>query len=286
MTKRTVVSDEQIRSMLASRTGAANVTDLLDEIGRRSASTPQIRTRGARPMRQLGVVGALGATVLIIALVVTGRLLPAVGSPAVIHPNASPGAPRLSAGRWITSTLRPPIAFSVPEHLWTATSETPLRLSLATFLASTATAGDVSFAWLTGTYAAPCAAGAAGSTTAWHGSTAQDFMTWLRGVSPVDPGSPSPVSIAGHPGLEVEFSVPPGTEARCPAVALTHELALGPDGSTDGSIAVPLGTDRVRIAAVVIDSRTLIVVTDTSDPVHFGEIAAVADALIQTVEVR
>ncbi len=307
MTDRDKVTDARIRAYLASRTAQVHAGDLLDEIGRRSASVGQVAaSRSARPAR----TSLAMALALIVVLAVGIGLLRPMGilgpgaSPApsvrpggilgpspsiqMIHPSATLGAPALGAGMWRPSTLAPPITFMVPGGVWVPAMDTPRELSLTAFLARSATAGALSFAWLPSVYTDPCQKGEAGPLRSWVGETPAAFIAWLKSVSPVDPGSPRPVSVGGYSGLEVTFTAPARTDLAC-AGAPDHALTLGPNGGSEiGATAVglPIDNDRVRVAAVVVNGTTFLAITSTADPIQFDVVATAADAVIASLAFR
>lgn len=303
MTDQNELIDARIREFLASRTPQVHAGDLLDEIGRRSASVGQVAaSRSARPAR---TSVAMALALIVVLAVGIGLLRPAgilgpgasanptvrpsatLGpSPSVqvIRPNASLGAPALGSGMWRPSTLAPPITFTVPGRVWVAAADDPREFTLTTFFASPPTSGALRFAWLSSVYADPCQKGQASSLRPWIDQTPEAFIVWLRSVSPVDPGAPTPISIGGYAGLEVTFTAPPRTDLACPG-APDHVLTLGPNGGSGlvTAVGLPIDDNRVRVAAVSVNGATFLAITFTDDPVRFDVIATAADPVIATI---
>jgi hypothetical protein len=120
--------------------------------------------------------------------------------------------------------------------------------------------------------------GYAGNTS-WPigGGDPQAFITWLQGQLPANLSAPRPTTIAGRPGLEVD--VRPTTDLRqtCDYGFLLTDVGL--NGSPNW-VEIPIDGRTVRLAAIVVSGKLVVVMTAGAWTRQFGDITGDADAVI------
>jgi hypothetical protein len=258
----------------------------------------------AGPSRRVrSILAPVGiAAVLIAAIVGIGLTNQPTGVPGgVASPSASsspalaicpvPSAtsvPRPSVGpcRYLTTAFQPALALELGDG-WTIVSDSPTELSLRAPIAGSSTheTGTLTIAALDNVAVDTClAAGDAGKTRPWAPSTPangpQELMDWIENSSGLPHSPPVPVTIDGRAGLETDISPGVGSLASCGGIGFLAKL--GPDDQT----LQLRENEALRIAAIVVGDRTVIVATHVPRAVLLENFASAVEPLLGSLTFR
>jgi hypothetical protein len=255
---------------------------------RRSGSIPPFRI----------LLAPVGVVVVILALV--GLSLfdrPAIG-PGAASPSPSPATecagppisgsppPLLSPCQYRSSAFQPSLELQIGAG-WATVVDTDRELTFQTGLGATPRpeVGTLTIATIDDVAVNPCGpSGSAGPTRPWTPAAPADgpqaFMDWIDSGSGVPHSPPSPVTIAGHAGLVTTLSAGVGSLQPCGGVAYLSDLG------TPGRRLQIRENEAMRVAAIVVGDRTVVVVTHVSRAVLLGDFATTADGVIGTLVFR
>ena len=182
------------------------------------------------------------------------------------------------------------MAFQLPVGLtfgtgWTSVVDAPRELTFRTPIAGAADAevGTVTFAILDNVSVDTCRpSGSAGPTVPWSPATPaagpQALMDWIDASSGVPHDPPRAVTIDGIAGLETTVSPGVGSLTGCAGTAVLSDLGAGR--------TLRVGeNEAMRIAAIPVGDRTLLVATHVPRAVLLTGFASNADQLIDTLDV-
>jgi hypothetical protein len=259
--------------------------------------------RGQRPGsgRRLDLVLApIGIAAVVIAAVVGVGLMTrpvdvpggvASPSPAGLAACPSPsgsGTPRPIASpcRYATSALQPRVELQVAPG-WTIVTDSAAELSLQAPIggSSTPEIGTLTIAALDNVAVDTClATGDGGKTRPWAPVTPadgpQDLMDWIENGSGIPHSPPAPVKIDGHAGLETDVSPGVGSLESCGGIAFLAKL-----GSDDQALRIR-ENEAIRIAAIEVGGRTIIVATHVPRAVLLDTFASAAEPVIGSLAFR
>jgi hypothetical protein len=105
-------------------------------------------------------------------------------------------------------------------------------------------------------------------------------MDWIESSSGVPHSPPTPIVIGGHAGLVTDLSPGVGSLASCGGVA--HLSDLGVPGH-DLQIHE---NEAVRLAAVTVGDRTVVVLLDVPRAVLLTDFASMTDDMIGSIAFR
>ena len=176
---------------------------------------------------------------------------------------------------------QPPVALALGSE-WSVVADRPGELTVESIIGtgSNAEKGTVTIATLANVAVDPCQASGAGPTRPWTPATAaagpQEFMDWIDSSSGLPHDPPSPVTIGGIAGLETTVSPGVGSLGACGGVAVLSNLGSGQDLRVGEN-------EAVRLAAIPVGDKTVVIATHVPRAVLLGDFDAKADQLIQTI---
>jgi len=283
MTARIALTDELLRRTLEARAANGVTMDaLVDDVAREIAWTSQTRT--ARWTRMSGPARLLAAASLAMAAVIGLIILGPASRPTTLEfPVATGGIGEdaLTAGRYRSAVFAPPLALTVPERRWAVGAILPTELQLRAVRPgqSAEDSGRLTVLRIDNVMTGACGYGGNARWPIGNGDP-QAFVTWLQGQLPANLAAPRPVTIAGRTGLEVE--VRPSTELK---QACDFGFLLTAVGSEANPMwaEVPVDGRRVRVAAIAVSGRLVVVMTAGAWTNEFTDIFSDADAVIASM---
>lgn len=256
--------DDRIRGFLTSEApdrAPDRLRDLVDARLNASRQTPRGWWRSTGSVRQLGLVAAVAALIVIIAAAVLGpgRSLDETptqtpgATPSPAAPTASPAATpdgiALPPGSNRSARFSPRIEFSVPIG-WTKTVDLPAMLVLVPPDAGSMVQrneGTVEFDGIT-IYADPVAGPADGGSQPEPGvgRDAEALSNWLAARPQLDATAPVPAAIGGLSGFSVDYSVNASAGGLCGVLCINvFNMADGIQaGVLEGEVDQALILDR------------------------------------------
>ena len=201
-------------------------------------------------------------------------------------PSAGAASPRPleTSCRYESAVLQPPVAL-VLDPGWAPLLDTTHQLELRgpTGSASGSASGTITIAPLDTVAQEPCIpSGVPGPTRTWSPGGPpgpQTLMDWIESDTGVAHDPPAPVTIGGRAGLETTLSPGIGSLATCGGVATITDLGGGHHLQVREN-------ESLRLAAIVVGDRTIIIATQVPKAVQMTEFSAKADALIATMSFR
>jgi len=180
--------------------------------------------------------------------------------------------------------FQPPVELQIDAD-WALVLDTTHGLSFQTDLSAKPEIGTLTIATLDNISQTPCLdSGVAGPTRPWTPSTPADgpqvLMDWIESESGVPHSPRSPVTIDGHAGLETVLSPGIGSLQSCGGVV--HLMSLGAAGR-DLQIRE---NEAVRLDAIVVGDRTVVVIAQAPREVLSGDLETKADRIIGTIAFR
>lgn len=244
------------------------------------AMRPTGRARSGSTRRTILAPIGLAAAVVIglvgVSLVATGGAGP--GAAPTATPTSSPAGP-----------VYRPMAFQLPVGLtfgtgWTTVVDAPRELTFRAPITGAASSelGTVTIAILDNVSVDTCRpSGSAGPTMPWSPATPaagpQALIDWIESSSGVPHDPPRAVTIAGIAGLETTLSPGVGSLTGCGGTAILSDLGA--------ERTLRIGeNEAMRIAAIPVGDRTLLVVTHVPHAVLLTGFASKADQLIDTLD--
>jgi hypothetical protein len=108
------------------------------------------------------------------------------------------------------------------------------------------------------------------------------LVDWIRGLPSLDAGTPTPITIDGHPGQWLDVSVAPTWTTLCPGVSAPIAVVLTEAGSGPGADAYAIGLrDRVRMVFLDLGGGDILMVEIiTSDAARFNGLVLEAMPII------
>jgi hypothetical protein len=264
----------------------------------RRRETP--RSTGSRRV----ALGAIAAAVLVVVVVGMGVVNgPSTGPGGIkspipsAYPSATPNPAALCAVqsvaasprpladgcRYRSSAFGPGVTFQVGAG-WTPVIDTSAQVSIRTDLsaAPNPVVGTLTIATIDDVSVTPCMpTGSAGPTRPWtpasDGSAPKALMDWIESTSQVPHSPPSPVTIDGHAGLETTLSPGIGSLGACGGVIVLSNLG------TPGHDLRIHENEAMRLIAIVVGGRNVVIVLDAPRAALLGDLEARADPIIGSI---
>jgi hypothetical protein len=257
--------------------------------GPRPGSRRLVRTA----LAPIGVAAAVMVAVIGLGLLDRPAIGPGAASPSSAAaarcagpPISGSPQPVLSPCQYRSSAFQPALELTFGAG-WAPVIDTDRELSIQTSLAATPRpeVGTLTIATIDDVAVNPCgASGVAGPTRPWTPAAPADgpqaFMDWIESDSGVPHSPPSQVTIDGHPGFVTTLSPGVGSLQPCGGVAFLSDLG------TPGRSLQIRENEGMRVAAIVVGDRTVVVVTDVPRAAMLGDFATTADGVIATLVFR
>jgi len=244
------------------------------------------RAAGLAAAVGITVVGALAAFALLADRTAPSPSVPPSspdGSPVVI-PTADADLPfnpvQLEPGQRYVISFDPPVAFEVRGGGWAVTLQAPDVFEIAKS-DETGLYGYIDGARVQVVFDAPCP----DALTRTLNSTPQAFAEWLLSNQHLQATTPTPISVGGHVGLEMEFEYAqgPGTEcAPYESPGEEHRLHLFPVGRT--TFKLDPG-ERVHVFSVDVSGTALTFLVGTFDPDLYPGFLEEARTIIESITI-
>ncbi|HEV8403281.1 MAG TPA: hypothetical protein VGQ31_09620 [Candidatus Limnocylindrales bacterium] len=240
----------------------------------------------------IGVVAVVLAAVVGVGLMTGPVDVPggvASPSPAAVGGCPSPsgsGTPPITGPCRYTAALQPRVEIQIPPG-WTIATDSVAELSLRAPIAGSGSreVGTLTIGALDNVAVDTCVApGDAGKTRPWAPATPaegpQDLMSWIDNGSGIPHSPPAPVTIDGRAGLQTDVSPGIGSLRSCGGIGFLAKL-----GADDRSLRVG-ENEAIRLAAIEVDGRTIVVATHVPRAVLLDAFAATADPIVRSISFR
>jgi hypothetical protein len=286
MNDRIVLTDDLLlRTLQARAANDASVERLADDIAREVVRTAQDLSR--REFRLGWRTRALAATsiavVAILAFVLVGPMTGPVIREIKLGAEGTIG-PLLEAGRYRSSAFSPAVEFTVPDRDWAPAVDLPTELQLLAVRPGQPSdqSGSVTVLRLDSVMSGGC--GYDGSTPWITGQgDPQAFITWLNGQLPGNLRAPEPVTIDGRAGLQVKLQPSQELKQECDFGFVLTDVGTA---ASPRRVEIAIDGRRVRIAAVVVSGKLVVVMTAGAWTSQYPDITADADGLIASMTFR
>ena len=287
MTGRITLTDDLLRRTLEARAIDAATAEALAgpfaaDVAVEAARTPQERRswwHGAGWLKPSIATGAV-ALAAVVGFVVIGRSSP----PAVRDLQVGVGSMEtrvLDGGRYRSEIFDPSVELTIPGGRWVATANLPAELELRAFRPGQP---ETESGVLTILRIGNLMNGACGyqGPSPWPatGGDPQFFMVWLRSQLPANLGAVTPITIDGVAGLQVEVQTSTDLRQTC-----DYGFLLTDAGTADKPrwVEIPIDGRPVRLGAIEVSGRLIVVMTAGPWTNQFGSITSDADAMIASM---
>jgi hypothetical protein len=228
--------------------------------------------RSVRSHDRRGVVAALAVIVAVAA-----ACSAAVASPT---PTPAPTSQRsaLPAGAYRSTAFHPQITFTLSDG-WLMTGDAPGSFSLEP-VASDQVGVHAFRSPLPGSQDADCPITPASGV----GPTAADLVDWIRSRPGLSVGDPSPVSLGGFAGRQIDVRIVDGWTPSCPFAGGIPTVPLFVSPADPSFRWVVAGSERLRLFVLdVPGDGTVVVDIDAFDGSRMDDLLADATPIVQSM---
>jgi hypothetical protein len=189
--------------------------------------------------------------ILALALLVAGCGAGATTSAAV---SAAPAPSALAAGTYQSGSFTPPVTFTLPEG-WIVSGDSSEYLGL-----TPATSDIVGIHLFRSPAAASQDATCPIAAASGVGGTADDLVTWMGTLPGLVVGDPTPISLGGLAGSQVDVAIADGWTGSCPFANGLPAVPLFVSPTDPNFRWVVSGTERLRLTVLDVPGKGTVVV--------------------------